>query len=322
MPETGTGDAARLPGGRRGPLPPAPEGTGRGLALDSELAARISALELKARYIVEGFLAGAHRSPYRGFSVEFAQHRPYLPGDEIRRIDWKVYGRSGRYHVKQYEEYTNLTLTVLLDTSESMAYGEGEQRKIDYARLLGMCLAHVVVAGKDAVSLVCFADGEREHVPPTRSLGMLRNLALAMQRCEPAGGSRLEGQAHVLAERLSKRGIIAVISDFLEGLEGIRSGLQHLAFKGHEVILFHVLHRDELEFPFHGFRRFIGLEALGEVKCRPHLLRRAFVERMARFREQLAALAEACRSDYVPLVSDLALWHALRAYFYLRTFRR
>lgn len=291
-------------------------------SLDTDLVSRISALEMRARYIVEGFLAGSHRSPYHGFSVEFAQHRPYLPGDEIRHIDWKVYGRSGRYYVKQYEEYTNLTLTILLDTSESMGYGEDESRKMDYARLLALCLAHIVISGGDAASLLCYSGTEREFVTPTRSLGMMRNLALAMARTEPEGRSEFGAQAHMLAERLNKRGIVAVVSDFFEDLEQVRSGLQHLSFKGHEVILFHVLHRDELEFPFHGFRRFIGLEGLGEVKCRPHLLRRAFVERMARFRSELLALAEANRADYVPLLTDLPLWHALRAYFYLRTFRR
>lgn len=290
--------------------------------LDRDLAARISNLELRARYIVEGFLAGSHKSPYHGFSVEFAQHRPYLPGDEIRHIDWKVYGRSGRYHVKQYEEYTNLTLNILLDCSESMDYGDGEKRKIDYARLLAMCLAHIVISGGDAAALMCYSQKEREVASPTRSLGMISNFALAMERTEPAGKGDFGRQAHTLAERLTKRGVVAVISDFFEDLDRVKSGMQHLVFKGHEVVFFHVLHREELEFPFHGLRRFVGLEGLGEVKCRPHLLRREFVERMAKFRSDLAAIAEGGNVDYVPLVTDLPLWHALRAYFYLRTFRR
>ena len=293
--------------------------------LDPKLLAGISRLEVKARLIVEGFISGLHRSPYHGFSVEFAEHREYVPGDDIRHIDWKVFGRSDRFYIKQYEEETNLKAYLLLDASESMAYPEpsggakgrapGERpSKFEYGTYIVAGLAYLLLKQQDAVGLSLFDDRVRSFVTPSSSPSHLQTLLQGIVDGPSRGKTNVGSIFHEFADRVKKKGLIVIVSDLFDNIDHIKRGLKHLRYKGHEVIVFQVLDHDERVFPFQRMTLFEGLEALPELIANPRALRDAYLEEME---GHLKAVGRACRDndiDYVLLDTDEKLDVALSAF--------
>jgi uncharacterized protein (DUF58 family) len=272
--------------------------------------------------IVEGYVAGMHPSPYQGFSVEFAEHREYVPGDDIRHVDWKVWSKTDKLYLKQYEEETNLLLYLLLDTSESMAYASGQNiSKLQYARFVVASLAYMTLQQQDSVGLVVFDDAARRYLKPAGQATQLKEL-LHMLDVTPARDKSDMGVVfHDLAERFKKRGVVAIFSDFFDEPARILTGLKHFRHRRHEVIVFHILDVAELEFPFRSATLFKGLEGMPEVLTEPHALRRAYQEELGAF---LAELKKGCRMmdiDYVPLRTDQTLDVPLSSYLASRSAR-
>jgi uncharacterized protein (DUF58 family) len=282
--------------------------------LDPLALAKVGSLELQARLIVEGYLSGMHKSPYHGFSVEFAQHREYVPGDDIKHVDWKVYGRTGRFFLKQYEEETNLVLWLLLDVSESMRYGSGPVTKYDYACMSAAALAYLTLHQQDSVGLVTFDNQVRSFLKPSSQPSHLKEMVTVMNRGAPREKTRLAPIFHDLAERLNRRAIIVLLSDLFDEPADILAGLQHLRYKRHEVVVLHVLDGAELDFPFQEATLFRGLEQYGELLTDPRALRAGYLEQVEGF---IAQLRRGCRNqniDYVPLRTDRDLGVALSSY--------
>jgi uncharacterized protein (DUF58 family) len=285
--------------------------------LDPKVLNRVARLDLRARLIVEGTVAGRHRSPYRGFSVEFAEHREYAPGDDPRYLDWKVYGKSDRLYIKQYEEETNLLATLCLDRSTSMDYGAGGEgmSKADYAATVAASLAYLVVHQQDAAGLVLFDDGVRETVPHGSQPAHLARLLARIG--EFRGGKRTDlGRAlGDVAEKVRRRGVVVVVSDLLDDAEGILAGLRRLRSRRHDVVVFQVLHEDEVKFPFEGMTRFEGVEdPASEVLADPRGLKRAYLEALEAHTRALRTGCLAERIDFVPLDTSMPLDVALSGY--------
>jgi uncharacterized protein (DUF58 family) len=282
--------------------------------LDPLTLAKVRGLELQARLVVEGYLSGMHKSPYHGFSVEFAQHREYVPGDDIKHMDWKVYGRTGRFFLKQYEEETNLVCWLLLDISESMRYGSGPVSKYDYACMAAAALAYLVLHQSDAVGLVTFDNQVRTFLKPSTQRSHLKEIVHVMNQ----GGARQKTQMaplfHDLAERINRRSLIFLLSDLFDDVPDLLMGLKHLRHKRHEVILWHILDTAELTFPFQQATLFRGLEQEPELLTDPRSLRQSYLDLIGQF---VSDLEHGCRDqniDYVQMRTDAPLSVALSSY--------
>ena len=238
--------------------------------LRPDVVSRLSRLDLVARLVVEGFITGLHQSPYHGFSVEFSEYRQYMPGDPIRDLDWKVYGKTDRLYVKQYEEETNLKAYLLLDASASMRYGSERLNKFQYAAYTAAALAHLMLRQRDAVGLVAFDASIRTYIPP-RSVGShLHTLLHALQAAGPEGtDTDLSNTFHDLAERIKRRGLIVVFSDLLDDPQAVLSGLKHFRHRKHEVIVFHILDPRERDLAFNRETRFVDLETGSRIATEP-----------------------------------------------------
>jgi uncharacterized protein (DUF58 family) len=282
--------------------------------LDPLTLAKVRGLELQARLIVEGYLSGMHKSPYHGFSVEFAQHREYVPGDDIRHVDWKVYGRTERYYLKQYEEETNLVCWLLLDISESMQYGSGPVTKYDYACMVTAALAYLILHQQDSVGLVTFDDDVRKFLKPTSQPSHLKEIVHVMNRGASREKTRLAPIFHDLAERIAHRSLVMVLSDLFDDVPDLMAALKHLRHKRHEVVVFHVLDRAELEFPFQEATLFRGLEQYPELLTDPRSLRRGYLEEVQAFVHDLRRGCRGQDIDYVQLRTDKNLGVALSSY--------
>ncbi|MCK6446998.1 MAG: DUF58 domain-containing protein [Planctomycetes bacterium] len=290
-------------------------------SVDPAVLDRLEGLELVARTVVEGFMAGHHRSPLRGSSAEFAQHREYVPGDELRRLDWKVFARSDRLVVKEYFEETNLSCHLLLDASESMAFGSLAWSKFDYARWCAAALAHLVLASRDTAGLVVFDQKEKAKVPPKTGEGQERTIFDALAKAEASGPTGVGATLQWLATRLKSRGIVAVFSDFFDEPETIVAGLRRLVHSGHEPILFQVLDPLETTFSLDHLVRFDGLEASGQLKVDPKAIRAAYLEEFGAHTALLKKHARALSLDFVELSTKQPLDAALSTYLARRTAR-
>jgi uncharacterized protein (DUF58 family) len=273
--------------------------------LRPEAIARIHRLELRAHAVVEGVLAGLHKSPYKGQSVEFLQHREYVRGDDLRRVDWKVWGRQDRLTVKEYEEETNVRLTLLVDGSTSMDYGgrsaDGpapRPTKYDSAATLAASLAWLALSHGDAVGCGVFDDRLRAHVPSRTKRSHLTSICEVLETPRNAGAGDFLRVLRAAAETLPKRGMVIVVSDLLGDRDGIFKGLQLLRTRGHDLALLHVLDDDELDFPFEGPVRFEGLESPGHLACNPRALREGYLAAVADFLAEVRSRAAAMRCDY------------------------
>jgi uncharacterized protein (DUF58 family) len=292
--------------------------------LDPKVLDKIEGLDLKARLIVEGTISGLHKSPYRGFSVEFAEHREYVPGDDIRFLDWKVFGRSDRLYIKRYEDETNLEATLVVDVSESMTYRGSEDgpNKLDYARWAAAALGYLITQQQDSVGLCLFDDQIRRTLPPGSNPVHLRTLFAALDAATPTGGTGVGRALREVGESLRRRGLVLLFSDLLDDPVQIARGLKHVRNRGHEMILFHVLDHDELTFPFERLTRFEGLEGIPDVVAQPEALRTAYLAEVAEFQKSLSRTCHANRIDYVPLDTSESLGTALAAYLARREARR
>ncbi len=291
--------------------------------LDPKVLSRIARLELKARQIVEGYVTGLHRSPYHGFSIEFAEHREYVAGDDLRHLDWKVWGRSDRYYIKQYEQETNLRAYLVLDTSESMRY-KGESatmNKYDYACYVAASLAYLILKQQDAVGLAMFDADIHRFVRPSSVSAHLREMLHEMEHHEAREKTNIGVILHNLAEMVSQRGIVILVSDMFDSVENIMFGVRHLRHRKHEVILFHILDHDELEFPFQQMTMFLGLEEYPDLLCDPRALKRAYLSELNSY---LKELKRGCRHngvDYVLMDTREPIEVALTTYLARRAAR-
>lgn len=290
--------------------------------LDADAIQKAEYLGLQARTIVEGYMAGAHKSPFRGFAIEFAQHREYVPGDDTRHLDWKVLGRSERYYIKQYEQETNFVANLLLDGSESMKYGSGSVTKADYGKVMAACLAYLILLQRDAAAVTVFDRGAREQTQRTDSLAKIHQICAKLTATPPQGETGIGETMEELARRARRRGIVVLISDLLDDEEKIIRGMQHLRFAGHEVIVFHVLDPHELTFPFNGTVEFEGLEQQGRVLTRPAEIRKSYLAEFGAFLERMQLACERNGCPYVRVTTDqpwaevLSAWLATRQHRY------
>jgi len=290
--------------------------------LDPQTLASLEGLDLQARMVVEGYVAGMHPSPYHGFSVEFAEHRAYVPGDDIRHVDWKVWSKTDKLYLKQYEEETNLLMYLLLDTSESMAYASGNNvTKLQYAQFIVAALAYMILQQQDSVGLVVYDDAVRRYLKPAGQPSQLKELLHLLDVTPAREKSDLGLVFNDLAERFKKRGVVVVFSDLFDDVARIMTGLKHLRHRRHEVIVFHILDPAELEFPFRDTTLFKGLEGMPDILTDPHALKRAYQSELQSF---LRELEKGCRMvdiDYVPLRTDQSLDIPLTSYLASRSAR-
>ena len=283
--------------------------------LEPRTLAKLSGLQLRARRIVEGYVAGLHRSPYRGFSVEFAEHREYAPGDDLRYLDWKLLGRTDKFYLKQYEDETNLIGYLALDASESMQYQgpDSPLSKLEYAQCLAAALGWLILQQQDAVGLVTFDQRIRSLVPPSSNASHLKQLLHVLEGVEPTAKTAIGPIFHELAEQWRRRGVVIVISDLFDDVNLLMAGLKHLRHRQHDLIILHVLDAAELDFPFTEPTLFRGLEGIPSVIADPRSLRRAYLDEMNQF---LQAVKRGCREwdmDYCLLRTDAPLDTALSA---------
>ena len=282
--------------------------------LKPEVVGRAEALGVKARTLVEGMRVGDHKSPYHGFSIEFIQHREYVPGDDIRHIDWRVYGRNERYAIKQYEQETNFVGHLMVDGSRSMLYGEGEANKLEVAKTIAATLAYLIIGQRDSAGLHVFDEGFRHQLPHGSSPGHFQEMLKALENTTSKEKTSIGPLLHSLAEKVRRRGLVFLISDCFDEVPALLEGLRHLRFMGHEVVLFHVLHPDEIEFPFEGMVKFDGLEEAQHLLTRPQLIRPTYLRTVQKYLEELRKGCEADRVDYVPVDTTKPLAETLTAY--------
>jgi uncharacterized protein (DUF58 family) len=255
--------------------------------LDPEGLARVGNMELVARQVVEGFLTGRHRSPYHGFSVEYLDHRAYAPGDEIRSLDWKILARTNKYYVKLFQDETNLRAYILLDCSRSMAFKSGKLSKLEYGSYLAAALTYLLLHQNDAVGMVLFDHEIRHYLPPKARPTQFRRILEILDSSPAEGDTDIGAILHQVAERTRRRGLVIVISDFLDDESKVINGLQHFRHDNHEVLVFQVLDDAELTFPFDRLTRFKDMEGVGRVVVNPKSLRNRYLTRINAFLDQL-----------------------------------
>jgi uncharacterized protein (DUF58 family) len=291
--------------------------------LDPAVIARLGTMELKARTVVEGFLSGLHRSPYKGFSVEFAEYRQYLPGDDLSTLDWKVFARSDRHYVKKFEEETNLECHLLLDVSASMAYrGAAAMSKMEYGSVLAGSLAYLMNRQRDATGLIAFDEKIVFRTPASARRGHLHTLLVGLERLETGKRSDVGRPLHQLAEALSRRSLVVLISDLLDEPDPIVKGLKHLRFRGNDVIVFQLLDPNELTFPFFGSTKFRDVESAAEITAEPATIRSAYLQELTTLRQRYDRELRGAGIDYVQLDTGQPMDFALLAYLAARSRRK
>ncbi|MBI3048726.1 MAG: DUF58 domain-containing protein [Acidobacteria bacterium] len=289
--------------------------------LDPAILARLGTLELKARTVVEGFLAGLHRSPFKGFSVEFAEYRQYLPGDDLSTIDWKVYARSDRYYVKKFEEETNVDCHLLLDISTSMGYGSRGVTKLRYGSMLAASLAYLMNRQRDAVALTTFDEAIVTMLPPSARPSHLRSILVTLDRITLGRKTDVSKPLHLMADAIGKRGIVILVSDLLDDPAQVVEGLRHFRFRGSDVIVFHLLDPAERTFPFERAARFRDVELGDELMAVPSIVREEYLRALEGaidgYRRELGSAG----IDYQLIDTSTPLEFALMAYLSTRVKR-
>ena len=282
--------------------------------LDPDVLARIGSLELVARAVVEGFISGLHRSPFTGLSTEFAEYRQYNPGDDLRYLDWRLLGRTDRFFIKKYRADTNAQVTLLVDTSGSMNYAgaAGGVTKLQYAQFLAASLAHLAARQQDAVGLTAFGADVHTHVPALNRTGNMRTVYGRLSTLGAGGETRLSEALHATADRLTRRGVVVLVSDFYESPERLAGAFQHLRFRGHDVVAFHVLDRQELEFEFEDSVLLLeDSETLEQLPVLPDVVAGGYRERVRAHTDALRETCAANRVDYELVTTDRPLDYAL-----------
>lgn len=271
--------------------------------LDPRTLARIGSLDLRARLIVEGLMTGMHRSPYQGISVEFAQHRPYVQGDDIRHIDWKVMAKTDKVYLKQYLEETNLHLICIVDASESMGYGtvkSGKQTwtKYDHATAIAASLSYMAIQQQDSVGLAIFDQSLSRYFKPSNSPAQWKIVVNELQQVPRWNKTNMGKILDQIAEKLTHRSLLVILSDFFDGIESIRQGLRHLRYKKHEMMVFQILDPTEIEFPFEDVTLFKGMEEAGELLTEPQSLREGYLEQLRLFTDELKKTSRGMNIDF------------------------
>ena len=285
------------------------------LQFDPTSLAKYGRLTMMARSVVEGFLSGVHKSPYKGFSVEFAEHRQYYPGDEIRHIDWRVLGKTDRYYIKEYEEETNLKAHLLVDASGSMAYRGAHPSKFQYAQYVAASLAYLMLHQRDAVGLVLHDTRVRQLIQPRANSKHLLRLIHALQQAQPGGETSMAPVWHELAAKVRRRGLIVILSDCFDQLPPLLRALRHFRHRRHEVLLFHILAPEEIDFPFRKWTQFRNLESLGhKVLVDPQQLRKEYQKNFQSFCKELREQVGKMEIDYHLIRTDEAVEKALGVY--------
>ena len=282
--------------------------------LRPDVVSRLANMELRARLIVEGFIAGLHRSPYHGFSVEFAEYRQYDSGESTRNVDWKIYAKTDRYYVKVFEDETNLRATLLMDGSASMDYGSGGVSKLRYATLLGAALGYLMIAQRDAVGLVVFDERIRTFLPHRSVRKHLLLLLGALDRVEPGARTSISSALHDMAERVKRRGLMILFSDLLDEPSEVMAGLKHFRHRGHEVVVFHILDPTEITLDFHGEVRFVDKETGERLRTRPWFIGGEYRRSVG---EWISGLERECKEnaiDYNMVTTETPFDHALVSY--------
>jgi uncharacterized protein (DUF58 family) len=269
--------------------------------LDPKVLAKITKLDLLARLVVEGFISGLHRSPFHGFSVEFASHREYVPGDDLKHLDWKVFAKTDRHVIKQYEEETNLKATFILDASESMLYRRDDRTamtKYHYASAVAASLALLLLRQQDAVGLSVFDEDILSYVPASANPNHIKTFVHTLDLHTPRAKTSLEPICHSLAEKISRRGFVCIVSDLFTEVDGLMRALQHFRHYDHEVMVLHIMDEDELTFPFQGNTMFRGLEQSGRLLVEPRALRQGYLDAVDEFCRDVKRKCVANRIDY------------------------
>ncbi len=286
--------------------------------LQPETISKLENLSLVARLVVEGFIIGLHKSPYHGFSVEFAEHRPYMAGDEIKHIDWKLFGKTDRYYVKQFEEETNLKAYIILDASESMAFGSNGVNKLQYGSYLGAALTYLMLKQQDAVGLTLFDEGIRSFIPPSSRPSYLNVILSQMEDLETGGETDISGTLHEMAERIKRRGLIILISDLLDDPEDVLMGLKHFRHRKHEVIVFHIMDDQELNLDYDRQVELTDLESGQALTTDPRLIRNAYRNEIHKFIEKYRQECLSNHIDYIQLTTSQPFDLALTEYLHKR----
>ncbi|MED5266861.1 MAG: DUF58 domain-containing protein [Candidatus Neomarinimicrobiota bacterium] len=282
--------------------------------LEPEMVARLSNMSLRARLVVEGYIIGQHKSPFHGFSVEFAEHRAYGPGDEIRHIDWKLYGKTDRFFVKQYEEETNLRSYILLDTSRSMEYKSNKISKLDYGNYLSAALAYLMINQQDGVGLTLFDNQIQTFIPPRSKPSHVNTILTHLDKIGSGKDTDVGIVLHEMAERIKKRGLIILISDLFDETENIINGLKHFRHNKQEIIVFHVMDRKELNFDFSNRTKFKDMETDEQITTEPWKIRKIYQKAIQSYQDELRLRCREQKIDYVPLFTDQNLDLALNEY--------
>jgi uncharacterized protein (DUF58 family) len=279
------------------------------------MVAMLNSISMKAKLVVEGYIIGQHRSPYHGFSVEFSEHRSYEPGDEVKHIDWKLYGKTNRLYVKRYEEETNLRAHLILDISKSMSYTSNKVSKLDYGSYLLAALSYLMISQQDAAGVVLFDEKIRSFIPPKSTPSHLNTLLNVLDTPEPGNDTKIESVLHQMAERINKRGLVIIISDLLDEPKNVLNGLKHFRHRKQEVILFHILDRNELEFEFDNRTKFVDMESGEEITTDPWHIKNDYKNLVLDIQKYYKRNCQLNKIDYVPLFTDDSLDKGLSEYF-------
>jgi uncharacterized protein (DUF58 family) len=283
--------------------------------LDPVFLSKLANMDLVARCAVEGFFSGLHPSPFHGFSVEYSDHREYHPGDELKFVDWKVFGRSDKLYIKQFQQETSTTVYILLDSSKSMSFaGDGRVSKLDYGSFLTAALTYLMLGQADSASLVLFADKVTQKIPPRSKRTHLNTILAALQYNRGAGRTNLAGVLHTIAETTRRRGLVILISDLLDDEADIYKGLAHLKFLKHDVIVFHTMDHQELNLDYEGLIQFEDLESKERMQTFPQSLRDAYRDRVRAFLDDMERTTGNSNIDYCLLDTSQPLDRALMAY--------
>ncbi|MDA3926252.1 MAG: DUF58 domain-containing protein [Kiritimatiellae bacterium] len=289
--------------------------------------AKLGRFEVKARGMMQGFISGRHKSPYKGFSVEFAEHRQYVAGDDLRNLDWRVLGRKDRYYIKQYIEETNLRATLLVDASGSMAYKgdcaaecyDKSYTKFDYARHMAAMLSYLLIGQQDAAGLVTFDTELRSYVPARARTSQVRTILETLENCQPGGETGLANIFHDIAERIPRRGLVIIFSDLYDDPEALIKALHHFRYRRHEVILFHIVADEEINFPFDSFTKFKDLEnESNRLPIDPRTIRATYLKRMSSFLKEIEDACGRMKIDYACMNTNVPYDEALAAYLMKR----
>jgi len=288
--------------------------------INKNIFSKIENLSLRAKYVVDGFIIGLHKSPYHGFSAEFSDHRLYQKGDEIKHLDWKLWAKTDRYYIKQFEEETNLRCQILLDQSASMKFKSNNQSKLEYAVNLSAALSYLILKQQDAVGLSIFDSDIKKHINPKSKQTHLNKLLLELTKVSGGGNTKISSILHKTAEGIKKRGLIILISDLFDDVEKIISGLKHFKHKGHEIIVFHVLDPQEINLDYGNKTKFIDLETDDEIESDPIHIRNEYLKQINNYINNLKVSCGKNKVDYVQIQTNQSLDLALSSYLRKRSY--